>query len=95
MHNEVREVQTGAEVGPPLQEQPHRALFECSSILRRLPRCIPYGKLVVTGSNAVLETGTILGVASIVFAMFNLIIESVLTLDILKRHHRMDDCKSD
>lgn len=49
----------------------------------------------VAGSNAVLETGTILGVASIVFAMFNLIIESVLTLDILKRHHRMDDCKSD
>lgn len=49
----------------------------------------------VRGANAVLETGTILGVAAIVFAMFKLIIESILTLGILKRHHRMDNGESD
>lgn len=38
-------------------------------------------------SNAVLEIGTILGVGAIVFSVFNLVTESVLTLDILRRHH--------
>ena len=49
----------------------------------------------VGGANAVLETGTILGVASIVFAMCNLIVESALTLDILKRHHGMGNDEGD
>ncbi len=44
----------------------------------------------IHASSTLLEIGTIIGVAAIVFAVFNLIVESILTLDILKRHHWPD-----
>jgi len=47
----------------------------------------------ITTSIAVLEIATVLGVLCIVFAVSKLAVESILTLDILKRHakHHEDD----
>ena len=42
----------------------------------------------ISTSNAVLEVFTILGVICIVFAVFSLVYESILTLRLLKRHHK-------
>lgn len=47
-----------------------------------------------TTSTAVLEIGTILGVACIVIAVLKLAAESILTFDILKRHAKRHEDKT-
>ncbi|MCZ6791896.1 MAG: DUF2721 domain-containing protein [Candidatus Dadabacteria bacterium] len=49
----------------------------------------------ITTSTAVLEIATVIGVACIVFAASKLAAESILTLDIIKRHATRHEDKTD
>ena len=49
----------------------------------------------ITTSTVVLEIATVIGVACIVFAVSKLAAESILTLDIIKRHAKRHEDKTD